>query len=180
MNSKLSRITLGVLGASFIGGFCYGIYRNVNNITVYVPDDPKNDAVLVHVVIAVCVIIIVSAIQLFRRRKQLPSIWKAPFTKDAFARLKATLMPRSFNLLTTPRIPISFLLALIIAFAPFRIGEQIIGGLDQAATNNAWGGPSYGGAMAAHYMDMLIITYVAALLLHIVMVRRATPTKLGS
>jgi hypothetical protein len=172
MKTKLSRITLGLLGISFSGGFIYGIFRNVNHITVYVPDDPKNDAVLTHIIIAICVAIVITAIQAYRSRKQLPNIWKAPFTQQALQRVKATLAPHRFTLLTIPRMIICFLTASIIVFAPFRIGEQIIGGLDPAATNNSWGGPSYFGSMAAHYMDMLIIVYAAALIAHVVMVKR--------
>lgn len=172
MKSNLSRIILGVLTLSFVAGFGYGIYRNVNNVSVYVPDDPKNDAILVHIILAISVTIIVTAIQTYRNRKRLSNIWKAPFSQNALQRLKATIIPQPFTALTISRMPVSFLMALIIAFAPFRIGEQIIGGLDQAATNNSWGGPSYAGSMAAHYMDMLIIVYVAALILHLIMVKQ--------
>lgn len=172
MKTKLSRFILGVLSTSFVAGFCYGIYRNVNNISAYVPDDPKNDAIAVHIIIAISVIVIVTVIQTYRSRKHLPNVWKAPFTQKALRRFKATMIPRRFTITTIPRMILSFLTASIIVFAPFRIGEQIIGGLDKAATNNSWGGPSYAGSMAAHYMDMLILVYIAALILSWVMVRR--------
>jgi hypothetical protein len=42
---------------------------------------------------------------------------------------------------------------------------------DQAATL-AWGGPSYLGAMLAHYLDALYLFYVEALLLNLILVKR--------
>ncbi len=46
-----------------------------------------------------------------------------------------------------------------------RDGEQVIGGLDPNFTVNAWGGPSYLGAMACHYLDLFVLMAVAAWLL---------------
>jgi hypothetical protein len=169
---KFSKTTLTALSLIALAGLYYGYYRYTHHSTPYVPDDPKNDAILVHIIIAICTVIAVAAIQIYRNRKQLPNIWKAPFTQNALQRLKATMSLKPFGFLSIPRAVVSFLMAFVILFAPFRMSEQIIGGLDQAQTNNAWGGPSYAGAMAAHYMDMLIIVYVCALILHLVMVKR--------
>lgn len=47
----------------------------------------------------------------------------------------------------------------------WRVGFQIINGLDPNATVNAWGGPTYLGAMAAHYLDCCVGALVAAVLL---------------
>jgi hypothetical protein len=46
-----------------------------------------------------------------------------------------------------------------------RDGEQVLGGLDPNFTVNAWGGPSYLGAMACHYLDGFVLMAVAAWLL---------------
>jgi hypothetical protein len=46
-----------------------------------------------------------------------------------------------------------------------RAGEQVIGGLDPNFTVNAWGGPTYLGAMACHYLDGLMLMAAAAWLL---------------
>ena len=54
---------------------------------------------------------------------------------------------------------------LVMLYAPYRMGMQVIGGLDPNATVNAWGGPSYAGALAAHWLDCLIGFYIAAFLL---------------
>ena len=47
----------------------------------------------------------------------------------------------------------------------YRNGEQVIGGLDPNFTVNAWGGPTYIGAMACHYLDGLVLMGAAAWLL---------------
>jgi hypothetical protein len=47
----------------------------------------------------------------------------------------------------------------------YRAGLQVIGGLDPNATVNAWGGPTYLGAMACHYLDAIMLMAAAAWLL---------------
>jgi hypothetical protein len=49
---------------------------------------------------------------------------------------------------------------------------QVIGGLDPNFTTNAWGGPSYLGAMLAHYLDAAYLFYIQALLLNLVLVKQ--------
>jgi hypothetical protein len=54
---------------------------------------------------------------------------------------------------------------LLFLYGFFRSGFQVTGGLDPNATVNAWGGPSYAGAMACHYLDAVVIMAGAAWLL---------------
>lgn len=56
-------------------------------------------------------------------------------------------------------------LVLVLAYTPYRMGAQVTGGLDPNATVNAWGGPSYPGALLAHWLDGIVGFYVAAFLL---------------
>ncbi len=56
-------------------------------------------------------------------------------------------------------------LLMVIAYSFWRIGEQLTGGLDPNFTVNAWGGPTYLGAMACHYLDGALIIAVSAWLL---------------
>jgi hypothetical protein len=65
----------------------------------------------------------------------------------------------------TNAILIHVLIVLVFAYAPARMGAQVIGGLDSNNTVNAWGGPSYLGAMLAHYLDALVGFYAACFLL---------------
>ena len=57
------------------------------------------------------------------------------------------------------------LLVLVLLYCPYRMGAQIIGGLDPNSTVNAWGGPTYAGAIIAHWLDCIIGFYLAAFLL---------------
>lgn len=56
-------------------------------------------------------------------------------------------------------------LAALFLYGFWRAGFQVTNGLDPNATVNAWGGPTYAGAMACHYLDVVVIMAVAAWLL---------------
>jgi hypothetical protein len=47
----------------------------------------------------------------------------------------------------------------------WRAGVQVTAGLDPNFTVNAWGGPSYAGAMACHYLDLFLLAAGAAWLI---------------
>ena len=55
--------------------------------------------------------------------------------------------------------------AAVFLYFFYRDGEQVIGGLDPNFTVNAWGGPTYIGAMACHYIGGLVLMGAAAWLL---------------
>jgi hypothetical protein len=83
----------------------------------------------------------------------------APLGKSAASRLAATARQTSWR-------PVAALPPLaLIGYGFWRIGEQVIGGLDPNFTVNAWGGPTYLGAMACHYLDAALIIAVSAWLL---------------
>ncbi len=52
-----------------------------------------------------------------------------------------------------------------MAFGFFRAGYQVTSGLDPNNTVNAWGGPTYIGSMACHYLDIFVIMAAAGWLL---------------
>jgi hypothetical protein len=90
----------------------------------------------------------------------------APLGRSAAARLSAAMRHRSWR--TIAALPPTFL----IAYSFWRAGEQIIGGLDPNFTANAWGGPSYLGAMACHYLDLALVIAACAWLLNRILPRR--------
>ncbi len=63
-------------------------------------------------------------------------------------------------------------LLLLVMFGFFRTGYQVTSGLDPNDTVNAWGGPTYIGAMACHYLDVAVIVAAAAWLLNEILPRR--------
>ena len=95
-----------------------------------------------------------------------PSPWAAPFSRRAAARLGRTLrFAHGPSVPNVARVLATLLLALAVAYAPARMGAQVIGGLDPNNIVNAWGGPTYLGAMLAHYLDALVGFYTACFLL---------------
>jgi hypothetical protein len=83
----------------------------------------------------------------------------APIGTSAASRLMATMRRVSWR--SAAALP---LLALI-GYGFWRVGEQVTGGLDPNFTVNAWGGPTYLGAMACHYLDVALIIAACAWLL---------------
>ncbi len=55
--------------------------------------------------------------------------------------------------------------AMLFLYGSYRAGRQVTGGLDPNYTVNAWGGPTYLGAMACHYLDLILLMVAAAWLL---------------
>jgi hypothetical protein len=53
----------------------------------------------------------------------------------------------------------------LFCYGFWRAGLQVTGGLDPNSTVNAWGGPTYLGAMACHYLDACVLMAAAAWLL---------------
>ncbi|MBO0808227.1 MAG: hypothetical protein J2P32_07995, partial [Actinobacteria bacterium] len=83
----------------------------------------------------------------------------APLGRSAASRLAATVRQASWR-------PAAALPPLaLIGYSLWRAGEQVTAGLDPNFTINAWGGPSYLGAMACHYLDLGLMVTVSAWLL---------------
>jgi len=80
-------------------------------------------------------------------------------------------MPEHFSIISFARMLLCVLPLFLIVWTPYRAALQIIAAFDPSVTSNAWGGPTYLGATAAHYLDGLILLYVGALLLHWFMVK---------
>jgi hypothetical protein len=89
----------------------------------------------------------------------------APLGRSAAARLTAAARQPSWrSVAALPPLA-------LIGYCCWRIGEQITGGLDPNFTVNAWGGPTYLGAMACHYLDCALIIGVSAWLLDLILPR---------
>jgi hypothetical protein len=133
------------------------------------------NAITIHVVLGIAAAVTVISIQAWPWRRPSPrgrSPWAAPFSLDAMAGLGRTIrFDRGLSLANLARVVATAPLVLVLAYAPFRLGAQVIGGLDPNATVNAWGGPSYLGALLAHWLDGIVGFYAAAFLLSRVLVR---------
>jgi len=170
-NLKLSRTIITIIGTLAIIGFISGIMSYLHRPATYKPNDPAANAILAHILLAITTLIVVIAIQAYRTRRHLPSIWLAPFSTNAYRRVTRTLVPRPFALAGVLRIIPCLLLLYVLLWEPYRAALQIVGALDPAFTANAWGGPSYLGASLAHWLDGLLLFYGSAYLLHLVMAK---------
>jgi hypothetical protein len=88
----------------------------------------------------------------------------APLGKPAARRVARTLGALR-GLSGLGRVLLAVPPAAVFLYFFYRNGEQVIGGLDPNFTVNAWGGPTYIGAMACHYLDGLVLMGAAAWLL---------------
>jgi hypothetical protein len=121
-----------------------------------------------HLALALAAIMILSVLW-WRHRRRFGSrsgrVWLlAPPGSHAARRVA-----RALGLGTHGPQPVRLLLALpaaaLFVFCFWRAGVQVTGGLDPNFTVNAWGGPSYAGALACHLLDLFLLAAVAAWLM---------------
>lgn len=167
--SPVSRLTGTVFLALFMIGIADGAVGYLRRSPVMERHVAGTNAITIHAVLGIVTAVTVISIQAWRWRR--PSLrghspWAAPFSADALARLGQTFrFDHGLSLTNLARVTATVPLVLLLAYAPFRLGAQVIGGLDPNATVNAWGGPSYLGALLAHWLDDIVGFYVAAFLL---------------
>ena len=164
--TRVSRLTVPVLIAAFLIGLANGAVAYSRRSATPEPHAAGTNAITVHLVLAILAAATVIAIQVWRSRhpgQRGPSPWTAPFSGNAVARVSRTI--RLPGAAAVARLPAMALLILVLLYAPYRMGAQLIGGLDPNATVNAWGGPSYAGALLAHWLDCILGFYAAAFLL---------------
>ncbi|MFJ4654961.1 hypothetical protein ACIP5Y_27115 [Nocardia sp. NPDC088792] len=125
---------------------------------------------LIVLLLAVVIIVVLA------RRGFRPADLLAPLTSHAAQRLRATAKAAAHHPGAALRLLLGLLPLVILVYMPWRIGEQVLGGLDPNFIANAWGGPGYFGAMACHYMDCVLLMGVSAGLLHVLLLPAGSPT----
>ncbi|WP_084654658.1 hypothetical protein [Nocardia altamirensis] len=101
----------------------------------------------------------------------------APLGPTAARRLANTVASILRHPTALLRLLLGVLPLAMLVFGPFRVGVQILGGLDPNFTVNAWGGPTYLGAMACHYLDAVLLMAAAAALLNKLLLPAAHGTR---
>jgi hypothetical protein len=169
--SKTTALTCALL---FMAGVVAGTFVYLQRSPVVQERLPGTNAIPAHIVLALVGVGLFIGLPRLRRAKHAPySIWVAPFSQSGLDRFKQTILLRSgVRSGTIIRAVLAGLLTILLLYNFFRGGEQVIGGLDPNFVINAWGGPSYLGAMLAHYLDALYLFYVEALLLNQVLVKQ--------
>lgn len=88
--------------------------------------------------------------------------------------IRARRWPPRAPALTPARLVLAAPLLFLLVFAAFRAGVQVLAGLDPNFTVNAWGGPTYLGAMACHYLDLAVGGIVVVGVLRLSLTRPVT------
>ena len=120
---------------------------------------------------AVAAVAVATAVVVTWRRRRRPASQRggplllAPLGRAAGRRVAETFRAAGRRPGAAGRALLALAPAALIGFGCYRTGLQVTAGLDPNFTVNAWGGPSYPGAMACHYLDGLILMAAAAWLL---------------
>jgi hypothetical protein len=168
--NRLSPATAAVFAALLAAGVAEGAAQYAHRSPRIEQHVAGTNAITVHVVLATVAAAVVIGVQLRRSRQpasqRRPSPWAAPFRATGISRLRRTIrFAGGLSLPNLAKVVAAAPLVLVLLYTPFRMGMQIIGGLDPNQTVNAWGGPTYLGALLAHYLDCAIGFYAAAFLL---------------
>ena len=184
----LSPLLVVLAAAVFAGGVAAGYISYLHRSPVLHKHIPGASAWPQQLAVAVlaCAVFGYSYWRHHRRpgRHDQPPWLLSPLGKPAARRLARTTRmasgPSAFG-----RAVLAVPLAGLFLYGFYRAGEQVIAGLDPNFTVNGWGGPTYFGAMACHYLDLLVLMGAAAWMLHLILlpdpataatvVRQATP-----
>lgn len=168
---QLSRPAVITATVSAIIGLACGVAVYLHRADQIEPHVAGTSAWLPHLVILA---VVATWFAVASRRS--PFGWKvifAPVGRPVTARIRATLRSGVHPLNLLRCLAVAFLV-LLEAYMAWRIGEQVFAGLDPSFTSNAWGGPSYPGAMFCHYLDGALLYPICHVLLRSVTVP-ATP-----
>jgi hypothetical protein len=160
---QISPSLTALAAAVFAGGAVSGLITYLHRSPVRVKFVPGTSAWWQHLGVAVAVGLLLALGQWQHRRRFGRSsgrLWLlAPLGRAAARRVARTASGAPGRaLLALPP-------AVLFSYGFWRAGAQVIGGLDPNSTMNAWGGPTYLGAMACHYLDGLALMGLAAWLI---------------
>ena len=114
------------------------------------------------------------AVAFWRSRRAGRRIWLLrPLGAGAASRMGLLARESGTRPAARGRAALALPLAVLFGYGFWRAGFQVTNGLDPNATANAWGGPTYAGALACHYLDLVVIMAALAWLLDRVLPGRA-------
>jgi hypothetical protein len=176
MNTAIHRMTrylslplCTIASAEFVLGMANGLVRYLGRSPVRETFVPGSSAWWQQGVVAALALLAVAVITWRRRRQPAGQrggpLLLAPLSRRAARRVAATFRLAAREPGAAGRLLLALPLAALFYYGFYRAGLQVTGGLDPNFTVNAWGGPSYAGAMACHYLDLLVLMAAAAGLL---------------
>jgi hypothetical protein len=155
---SLSKRLLAVAELLFTGGVSIGWLSYEHRSATPVRHIPGSNAWWQHAAVAVIAIAVAGVIWLGRRSGRIgPRVLVAPLSRSAAERISLLFRQGLRRPAGLGRALLASPLLLLFAYGFFRAGYQVTNGLDPNSTVNAWGGPTYLGAMACHYLDLFVI-----------------------
>jgi hypothetical protein len=165
LSLRLSASAAGLVGVGIVTGLVSYLHRS----PVRAAQVPGTSAWIQHLIVAAVACALYGAARWRNgrrpRRGSGTLLLLAPLGRSAAARLAATMRSKPSWRPVAALPPLA-----MIGYGLWRIGEQITGGLDPNFTANAWGGPTYLGAMACHCLDAGLIVATCAWLLNRILV----------
>ena len=174
----MARTTIRTCVLLFAAGVVAGTLKFAQRSSVVERHVPGANAVPVHIALALFAVAIAIGLAEDLVRQTSPLLDVGPPPSRDRPSIASNDGPGAFRppLLEIVRAVVAACLSILLLYHFFRAGQQLIGGLDPNFTVNAWGGPSYLGAMLAHYLDAVYLFYIEAFLLHLVLVERTRYT----
>jgi hypothetical protein len=165
---QLSGPLTALVGSAFVSGVSYGFFGFLQRSPIRQEHVAGSAAWGQQLGLALGTIVILSVAWWRHRRRFGPRsgrLWLlAPLGRHAERRVARALGFGS-EAAQPGRLLLALPAAALFLFCFWRAGVQVTGGLDPNFTVNAWGGPSYAGAMACHYLDLFLLAAGAAWLM---------------
>jgi hypothetical protein len=165
---QLSGPLAALAGSAFVSGAVYSLLEYLQRSLIRQEHVAGTAAWGQQLVLALAAVVILSVGRWRHRRRFGPRsgrLWLlAPLGRHA-ARRVARALGFGGEAARPGRLLLAFPAAALFLFCFWRAGVQVTGGLDPNFTVNAWGGPSYAGALACHYLDLFLLAAGAAWLI---------------
>jgi hypothetical protein len=158
MRIQLSRPAVAVAVVSLAVGLLSGVRWYLGRSDQVERQVPGTEAWIPHAVVAL-VVAIWFGVAALRSPLGLRVVF-GPLGRPIAARIAAT-----FRTMNPLRWLVVAFLVFFEAYLCWRIGEQVFAGLDPSFVHNAWGGPSYAGAMLCHYLDSALLLTICHVLI---------------
>ena len=168
---RVSRPGVLVLALSFAAGVATGglLWQQARD------EAPLQKTGVATANIAHIVVALMAGVVMFTNRRRLAPFLVTPFTDAWWRSMGASLRWSPHTLRRLRGIGVRVVLLGAVLYCPYRAGIQVLAGLNRNWTLNAWGGPSYIGAIAAHWMDSILLFYGLTALLSALNRQRVRP-----
>jgi hypothetical protein len=162
-----------VAAALFASGMIYGWLMYLDRSPIRERHVPGTPAYWQHLILPALACVVVGYARRVHQRRSghhgdRPWLL-APLGKAAARRAARTVFVARRGLSGIGRAALALPPAGLFLYTFFRCGIQVTGGVDPNGTVNAWGGPTYLGAIAFHYLDGILLIAAAGWLLDLIL-----------